>query len=122
MYPKRNPYEKYLGPEDHVQIQVCNYLRAQYPQAVFYHPPNEGKRTTFQMFKIKILGIKAGFPDLVIFHAGKNLALELKAAKGKPTPEQLEWIAFFRRQGWMAEICKGFDDAKAVIDHFMKIV
>lgn len=120
MFSRSNPFDRYLGPEDHVHIQVCNYLRVQYPAAVFYHPPNEGKRSKFEQYKMKVLGVKAGFPDLVIFHAGNNLALELKAPKGnKATPEQQAWLKLFTEQGWTAEVCKGFEEAKQVIDDFM---
>ena len=33
-----------------------------------------------------------GFPDLFLVRDRKAFALELKSAKGKPSPQQLEWI------------------------------
>ena len=53
-----NPYEKYLGGEDKLQRAIINYLQMQYPNAIFTHPMNEGKRTKFEQYKMKYLGAK----------------------------------------------------------------
>jgi hypothetical protein len=38
-------------------------------------------------------GSAPGFPDLIACKPGHLVALELKSARGKPTPTQLAWIA-----------------------------
>lgn len=118
---KPNPFNKYLTPEDRTQIAVTEYIRLQYPTAVIHHSPNEGKRSKFEQFKIKVLGTKAGFPDLLIFHKGVKLALELKRDKGpNPTDNQVAWLKTLRDFGFIATHAKGFDEAKKVIDNAFK--
>ena len=41
---RANPYQKYLKGEDLLQRAVINYIQMQYPDAIFTHPMNEGKR------------------------------------------------------------------------------
>lgn len=40
-------------------------------------------------------GSVAGFPDLILLRNDRCLAVELKSAKGKPSPEQLMWLTAF---------------------------
>lgn len=47
-----------------------------------------------------------GLPDLLLFHAGKCVAVELKSDSGyKAQPDQLVWRERFRRQGIPHYIC-----------------
>lgn len=118
---KSNSYDRYLGPEDKTQIAVTEYLRLQYPKAVYHHSPNEGKRSRFEQYKIKKLGVKSGFPDLLILYKGVRLALELKKDKGdNPTDNQMEWLKAIRENGFTAAYAKGFDEAKKIIDGAFK--
>ena len=90
-----NPYEKYLGGEDKLQRAIINYLQMQYPDAIFTHPMNEGKRTKFEQYKMKYLGAKPGIPDLLIFtpnNVFSGLAVELKYKYNKPTDNQKKWL------------------------------
>ena len=64
---RANPYQKYLKGEDLLQRAVINYIQMQYPDAIFTHPMNEGKRSPFEQYKLKYLGTKPGIPDLLIF-------------------------------------------------------
>ena len=54
-----NPFNKYLGKEDQMQNQVMNYLKYNYPKALFTHISNEGKRSPFERYKMKFLGSKS---------------------------------------------------------------
>lgn len=116
-----NPFEKFLGPEDKLQKAIINYLSAQYPQAIVAHPPNEGRRSKFEQFKIKYLGVSAGLPDLLVFnhrapHYG--LAIEVKAPGNKPTDRQRNWLTLLASIGWRSTWVNSFDQAKDVIDDY----
>ena len=41
-------FKKYLGEEDKLQRSVVEYLKWEYPEAIFTHVPNEGRRTPFE--------------------------------------------------------------------------
>jgi hypothetical protein len=120
-----NPFEKYLGPEDKLQHAILNYANLQYPQAVIAHPTNEGKRSRFEQFKAKYLGISSGLPDLLIFNGSAyahGLAIEVKAPGNKPTDRQRLWLEQLTACGWSAVWVNCFDDAKTAIDaHFRHI-
>lgn len=122
-------YSKYLTPEDHLQIQVCYYLRLQYPQAIFFHPTNEGKRSPFERYKAKLLGLCAGVPDLLIFNYN-GLAIEFKVirqdrktgrqVKGRVSEAQSHWLKQLEAQGWRVAVVYGFDEGKEIIDRHFK--
>lgn len=47
-----------------------------------------------------------GWPDLFLIHrgTGRIVVAELKSEKGKPTPEQVDWLELFKRAGVYAAI------------------
>lgn len=116
---KRN-LDKYLGPEDHLHIGVCTYLRHQYSGCTIHHSPNEGKRGPVSRYKITHMGVSAGFPDLLVIYRGKVIAIELKAGKNKPTEAQLDWLLLLNAIGITAQCCTGFESAKEFIDQQFK--
>lgn len=98
-----NPFDKYLKEEDLLQIAVTRYLQLQHPEMKYHHSPNEGKRTPFVRYLIGLLGVKSGFPDLVIFYKGYNMALELKVKKNFPTQNQWYWLNLLEGNGWYSQ-------------------
>jgi hypothetical protein len=117
-----NPYDKFLKPEDQLQIGICNYLAYAYPFATVHHSPNEGKRSPFERYLIKLLKVMSGFPDLVIFADNRRiLFIELKTIKNKKVSvAQKWWIETLTKFGFDAHVCYGFDEAKTVIDEYFK--
>lgn len=116
-------FHKFLGKEDHEHRKVITYLQLQYPGVLFLHVPNEGRRTPFEQFKFKWLGGKAGFPDFMIFVANKHgngLAIEMKVKPNKPTDAQKAWLAALHNRNYVAEVCFSFEEAKIVIDNYLK--
>jgi hypothetical protein len=90
------------------------------------HVPNEGKRGFKAQADFKKLGGSAGYPDLIIdiasggFH---GLRIEMKAPKGfksAVSAAQEQWIKRLNDQGYKAMVCYGFDEAKEVIEHYLK--
>ena len=99
-------------PEDHIQIQVARVLDLSGLR--WCHVPNEGQRNIVTGARLKKKGLKRGVPDVLIFNPnphGVGLAIELKAGKKKPTPEQSEWIAELYKLGWSTAICNTVDAA-----------
>jgi hypothetical protein len=122
--PKRNPFEKFLKKEDHLQIQLSRWLRYQYPNVIWLHPQNEGRRSPFERYLYKQLGCLTGASDMLIFEAKGSyhgLAIELKVGNNKPTPRQQEFITTMREKGWWADVVWEFDAAVQLIDWYMKL-
>lgn len=91
---------------------------------LFYHIPNEGKRTPAAARRLKQEGMKRGVPDncLPVAKGGYHgLYIELKRVSGgRPTPEQLQWIEDLNAQGYLAVICKGWEEAARVIERYLR--
>ena len=118
---KRNPYAKYLGKEDILQTHVMRYISLKYPKALYTHVANEGKRTPFEQYKLKILGTKPGIHDLMIFTPNANksgLAIELKAGYNKPTENQKRWLKWLENANWVAVWHNNFDLCVETIDKY----
>jgi hypothetical protein len=118
---KANPFQKYLGKEDHLQHAVMQYLKVQYADTLAIHVPNEGKRSPFVQYKFKYLGGMQGIPDVIVFkqtpsYAG--LAIELKVKPNKPTKNQTEFLDKLSDSGWFATWVNSFEAAKEVIDQY----
>lgn len=117
-----NPYSKFLSAEDNLHIAVVNYLRYQYPKLFWMHPVNEGKRTKFEQYKAKELGITSGIPDILIFEqsiAFNGLAIELKIKPNKPTDNQIMCMKKLKDSGWWCAVSYTFDEAKKEIDNYL---
>lgn len=114
------------GPsEDAIQIVLMRWLELQYPDVArwVFHVPNGGARSRVTGARLKAMGVRQGVPDLMLcaprngFH---GLAVELKAAKGRPTPEQLAWLDHLGSIGWMAVVCTGFDAARDTFEAYLR--
>lgn len=113
--PKVNPFSRRLRPEDRLHASVCTYILFKYPGAVIHHSPNEGKRTKFEQYMIKVLHVSSGWPDLIVIYKHKMIAIELKEGKNKPTANQERWLALLGKF-MPVSCCVGFDEASKFID------
>ena len=87
------------------------------------HIPNEGKRSVSYAAQLKRAGMRKGFPDLFVplaregFH---GLFVEMKYGRGSTSPEQEEWLALLRENGYRAVVCRGFEEAAREICRYAK--
>jgi hypothetical protein len=76
------------------------------------------------MAKLKQEGLRNGVADVLYLQPrGKYncLAIEMKSAKGKPTPEQLEFINAVHDAGGYSCICYGSDEAIKAFEAYMSL-
>lgn len=86
------------------------------------HIPNEGKRTPITGAIAKKMGLKKGVSDLFLAYPTKEYSgfwIELKAAKGKPTREQLSWIELMESVGFKAGVYYGWIEAAKAINIYL---
>lgn len=50
-----------------------------------------------------------GWPDLVLFRPPRSVAIEVKKELGRPTPEQLAWLALLAACGWDTMVARPSD-------------
>jgi len=86
--------------------------------------PNGGKRSRIEAAIMKGEGVRAGFPDLVLFHAAKGfhgLAIEMKRKDGGTvSPAQKEWITALNEEGYKAVVCHGAEEAIETLRGYLK--
>jgi len=109
-----NGFFKFLRPEDILQHEFIKYCGLAYPWLKYHHSPDAGRRTKFEQFLYKYLGSDSGFLDLLFPEL--LLIIELKVKPNRVTESQQIWIDYFKKIGWMAEVCWTFDEAREVLD------
>ena len=80
-----------------------------------YAVPNGGKRDPITAARLKAEGVKAGVPDVVYpvaRHVWHSPYIELKAGKGRPSDDQVEWHTLLRQQGHAVAVCWGWHAAR----------
>jgi len=102
-------------PEDDLQRAVAEYLDLQ--GWLWWHTPNGGRRDKREAARFRRLGVRPGVPDVLIFERwqdgeeqGFGVAIELKAGKGRLSPEQFRTLAELDRRGWWAAVAWTLDE------------
>lgn len=84
--------------------------------------PNGGYRRITEARRLKAEGVRAGIPDLFLAKPNESyhgLWLEMKTKKGKASKAQLEMIELLKEQGYQAQVCHGFNEARDVIREYL---
>lgn len=80
-----------IGPEERLQRAVVQYLRLALrdTECLWWHVPNGGHRAPSTAARLKLMGVRAGVPDLAfILPEGRAAFVELKAGPGRLTDSQ----------------------------------
>lgn len=83
---------------------------------------NGGKRSKIEASIMKGEGLRAGVPDLMLAWPTDRypgLFIEMKTADGRVSPEQKDWRGRLLDAGYRHEICRGWLEAKAVIEDYL---
>ena len=110
--------------EDVESTMFAQYLQAlQLQKKVldYTHTANETYTKSWgTKMKNKRMGVTKGIPDFIIVTKKALVFIEMKRVKGGViSPEQKSWIESLKKVGQVAEITKGFDEAKIVIDKYI---
>lgn len=89
------------------------------------HIPNGGSRDPREAHNLRMQGVRAGVPDILLpvakggFH---GLWIEMKRSDGgRVSPEQKEWLEALTEEGYMAVVCRGWLAAANVIQESLGI-
>ena len=90
---------------------------------LLYHVPNGGSREKREAARLRGEGVRPGVPDLCLpvarcgYH---GLYIELKRRSGgRVSPEQKAWLDRLSREGYLAAVCRGWDEARRVIEDYL---
>ena len=101
----------------------AEFARDRYPElALMFAIPNGGHRHKAVAARMKAEGVKRGVPDIClpvprgIWH---GLYIELKTSTGRVSREQRRWIALLITQGYRADVCRGWQQARQLIEEYL---
>ena len=98
--------------ELHIQRAIVDLLtRAARPGIAWTHMPSGELRHPAIAGKLKGMGTKAGWPDLLLVRHGKMYGLELKTATGRISPAQASAHADLELAGATIAVTHGLDAA-----------
>lgn len=111
-------------PTEHLeQVTLIAWYRRTYKNELLVAIPNGGKRHIKTAMTMKKEGVSKGFPDLFLpvpNSAYHGLFIEMKRQKGGTlSKEQKAWIEYLNSVGYQAVVCKGFLEAKEVIECYL---
>ena len=103
--------------EELLQTQVIEYLNYTLPKDSFiHHSPNEGKRHVSFLVKLKKMGFKAGFPDIMIIVKNKpTIFIELKVGRNKATQNQINVGNQLKLLGCYYDICYDLQEVESFL-------
>ena len=122
---KRVNYTPHEEAEQATVIQYCAMMANKYEGLdLIYAIPNGGSRNEIEARNLKRTGVKAGVPDLFLPVARKGkhgLYIEMKRREGGRLSQfQRQWLERLSQQGYETAVCKGSDEAIAVIEEYYK--
>ena len=111
--PAKRRHRRSASPtEAEIHRTVVEHLRARaYPDVVWFHVPNDAKRSPGTVKRLQAMGMLPGVSDLILVHRGHVYALELKSATGRATESQMEFASRVNAAGGHAVVCHDVDRA-----------
>ncbi|GHT09091.1 hypothetical protein FACS189426_06450 [Bacteroidia bacterium] len=111
--------------EDNLQISCIRWFDYQYPKIkmLLHHSPNGGKRQIREAARFKQMGVRAGFPDVILLIGNGQfnaLCIEFKTEKGRQTELQKEWQKEAEKNGNKYVICRSIDNFIHEIKNYLK--
>jgi len=90
--------------ESWIKAEILEYLKS---QDIFHWVHQAGKIPGRRL-------IKVGIADIIgVLPGGRTLAIEVKTAKGRLTPEQHKFITEVNANGGLAFVARSLDDVKS---------
>lgn len=115
-----------IVPSEHdEQAQLVQMVEMAFPavSALLFAIPNGANKSPVARLRFKAEGLRPGVPDMFFaLPAGQyhGLFIEMKRRRGGAvSPEQKAYIEALRAQGYRAEVCKGCDEALAVMREYL---
>lgn len=103
-------------PEQTLHLAVARFLSVALPEDAFWwHTPNGGKRGIVEAKLFKLMGVKAGVPDIFVLYAGTLHGIELKAPKGRVSVSQKDAAYKLFRAGCTTHDCRSVESVETAL-------
>ena len=123
-----------MRAEDKLQITICDYIKLAYPDVIFHQDGSGGVTSIGMAVRAKRMRSEDNIPDMFIAEPKGNycgLYLEIKSktpflkdgitlSRDKHIQDQNEMLIRLEKKGYMAQFIWSFDDAKKLIDTYMR--
>lgn len=89
-----------------------------------FHIPNGGHRNKLEAYNLKLQGVKAGVPDLMLAYPSKEysgLFIEMKWGKNTPNKNQVKWLENLYNAGYQVKVCWSSEEAISTIKNYLEI-
>jgi hypothetical protein len=105
------------------QKQLIQWVK-QFPWGQFlFHIPNETTGGRGWIVRNSQMGCRKGVPDLMLpipMHGYHGMFIEMKRPGGNMDETQKRWIAALNDMGYHAVCCKGWREARDVLQRYME--
>lgn len=113
--------------EDFLQKACVQWFDLKYPKLKLrlHHSPNGGKRNAIEAAKFKQMGVRAGFPDLILLIPNRFYpfcGVELKTRTGRQSEHQKDYQKEFESIGAKYVVCKSLDEFIKVVTDYLNDV
>ena len=113
--------------ESAIQRELVKWLANDYPDIEVIFRKNEGKKSKQSAILDKLMGLKAGVPDLQLIvditALSYFLELELKTLKGRLNDNQKEWHANFKpTRNRQSAVAYGLLQAQDIVRNWLKTI
>jgi hypothetical protein len=78
-------------------------------------PAGWGKMDKATAGRLRGSGLKPGFPDILVFHGGRCVGIELKVGKNAESEEQLVMFPLLKAAGVNVYVCRSIDEVFAAL-------
>lgn len=109
--------------EDEEQMALFEWAEYIKGLELMFHIPNGSNKSIATAVKFKKMGLKSGVPDIFLPVAREGyhgLFIEMKAKGGRTSDKQDWWLEELSKQGYLAVVAVGFNEAKRIIEGYMK--
>jgi hypothetical protein len=107
-------------------IKWCELNKTRYPGIdLIFAIPNGANKSKVARAQFKAEGLKSGVPDLFLPIAkggchGLFIEMKRKKPRGSVSENQKTWLSALEQNGYKAHVCYGFEEAKQVIEDYLK--
>lgn len=96
-------------------MHCAQWLRDAHPRLLAFHVPNERRGGVGAGVHFQRMGVRPGVADWLLFGSQRSLAIELKDAKRKLRPEQIDFQKQWTACGHLYVVARTIEEFKAAV-------